>query len=119
MHQTINSKRQKVMSCDEGRAIVMQQTGQQYVIAGKEIHYNEFLKRACRQTSIPIKMLHFAICNYARTNNLDGSGKRSRPSRPGAAQGNSCVMFPTMVTRWVTGVSTARTPSLRNLQRFP
>lgn len=72
MHQTINSKRQKVMSCDEGRAIVMQQTGQQYVIAGKEIHYNEFLKRACRQTSIPIKMLHFAICDYARTNNLDG-----------------------------------------------
>ncbi|MCS2507240.1 hypothetical protein NXW48_18825 [Phocaeicola vulgatus] len=36
------------------------------------MHYNEFLKRACRQTSIPMTMLHSAICEYAeRTRWMD------------------------------------------------
>lgn len=72
VYQTIKSKRQKVTSNNEGYAITIQQSGQQYVLAGKEIHYNEFLKRACRQTSIPIKMLHTAICNYAKKHKIDG-----------------------------------------------
>ena len=71
MHQTVQSRRQKVTTLD-GRAVAMQQAGQQYILAGKEMPYNEFLKRACRQTSIPIPMLHAAICGYAKTHRLDG-----------------------------------------------
>lgn len=71
MHQTIQSSRQKV-TASEGQAVALQQTGQQYILAGKEMHYNEFLKRACRQTSIPITMLHSAICEYAKTHPMDG-----------------------------------------------
>lgn len=71
VHQTIQSSRKKVTTGD-GQAVTIQQTGQQYVLAGKEIRYNEFLKRVCRQTSIPVTMLHSAICEYAKTHTLNG-----------------------------------------------
>ncbi len=71
VHQTIQSKRQKV-TASEGQTVAKQQAGQQYILAGKEMYYNEFLMRACRQTSIPITMLHAAICNHAKTNKIDG-----------------------------------------------
>lgn len=71
VHKAIQSKRQKVTTA-EGKAVTLQHAGQQYVLAGKDMHYNEFLKRACRQTSIPITMLHTAICDYAKTHNIDG-----------------------------------------------
>lgn len=71
VHQTIQSKRQKVTTA-EGEAISVQQTGQAYVLAGKEMRYNEFLKRACRQTSIPMTVLHTAICKYAKSHTLEG-----------------------------------------------
>ena len=71
VHQTIQSKRQKVTTA-EGEAIAVQQSGQSYVLAGKEMRYNEFLKRACRQTSIPMTTLHTAICEYAKTHTLEG-----------------------------------------------
>ena len=34
--------------------------------------YGEFLKRACRQTSIPVTVLHSAIREYARTHPMEG-----------------------------------------------
>lgn len=71
IHQSIQSLRQQVTTAD-GQVVTMQQAGQQYILAGKEMHYNEFLKRACRQTSIPMTMLHSAICEYARTHPMDG-----------------------------------------------
>lgn len=71
VHQTIQSKRQKVTAA-EGQAVSVQQAGQSYVLAGKEMRYNEFLKRACRQTSIPMTVLHAAICEYAKTHTLEG-----------------------------------------------
>lgn len=71
VHQTIQSKRQKVTTA-EGQAVSVQQAGQAYVLAGKEMRYNEFLKRACRQTSIPMTMLHTAICEYAKTHSIEG-----------------------------------------------
>jgi len=71
IHQTIQSKRHKVTTA-EGMAEAVQQTGQQYILAGKEIPYNDFLKRVCRQTSIPMTMLHTAICDYAKTHNING-----------------------------------------------
>lgn len=71
VHQTITSSRQKVTSV-EGKAIVKQAAGQQYVLAGKELRYNEFLKRACEQTSIPIRTIHAAICKYAQKHPIDG-----------------------------------------------
>ena len=71
VHQTIQSKRQKVTTA-EGQAVSILQAGQSYVLAGKEMHYNEFLKRACRQTSIPMTMLHAAICEYAKSHILEG-----------------------------------------------
>lgn len=71
VHQTIQSKRQKVTAA-EGQAVTMQQAGQQYILTHKKMHYNEFLKRICRQTSIPMTMLHTAICDYAKTHQMDG-----------------------------------------------
>ena len=71
VHQTIQSKRQKVTAA-EGQAVSVLQAGQAYVLAGKEMRYNEFLKRACRQTSIPMTVLHAAICEYAKTHTLEG-----------------------------------------------
>lgn len=71
VHQTIQSARHKVMA-DGNQAVSILQTGQQYILAGKEMPYNEFLKRACRQTSIPMTMLHSAICEYAKTHQMDG-----------------------------------------------
>lgn len=71
VHQTINSRRQKV-TADGEKAVTVQQSGQQYVLSGKEMLYNEFLKRACRQTSIPMGVLHKAICDYAKTHKVDG-----------------------------------------------
>ncbi len=71
VHQVIQSKRQKV-AAGGGQAVAVQQVGQQYILAGKEMYYNEFLKRACRQTSIPVTMLHSAICEYAKTHPMDG-----------------------------------------------
>lgn len=71
VHQTIQSNRQKVTTA-EGAAVSVQQSGQSYVLAGKEMRYNEFLKRACRQTSIPMTVLHAAICEYAKTHSLEG-----------------------------------------------
>lgn len=72
VHQTIQSKRQKVTATDDGEAVSLQQAGQSYVLAGKEMRYNEFLKRACRQTSIPMTVLHAAISEYAKTHSLEG-----------------------------------------------
>lgn len=66
VHQTVKSTRQKVTSAG-GMAVAMQTAGQQYVLAGKKLRYNDFLMRACRQTSIPITMLHKAICEYGKT----------------------------------------------------
>lgn len=71
VHQTIQSERQNVTTAD-GEAVSVQQAGQSYVLAGKEMRYNEFLKRACRQTSIPMTVLHAAICEYAKTHSLEG-----------------------------------------------
>lgn len=71
VHQTISSRRQQVTT-NGNQAVAIQQAGQQYVLAGKEMTYNDFLKRVCRQTSIPMTMLHSAICEYAKTHTLDG-----------------------------------------------
>lgn len=65
VHQTIKSTRQKVTSADH-IAVAMQAAGQQYVLDGKKLRYNDFLIRACRQTSIPITVLHKAICEYGK-----------------------------------------------------
>lgn len=71
VHQTIQSKRQKVATV-ESQAVTIQQVGLQYILAGREMRYNEFLKRACRQASIPITMLHAAICDYAKAHDING-----------------------------------------------
>ena len=71
VHQTLQSRRQKVAAAD-GRAVATEQSGQQYILAGKEMGYGEFLKRACRQTSIPVTVLHSAIREYARTHPMEG-----------------------------------------------
>ena len=71
VHQTIQSKRQKVSEV-EGRTVAMEQSGQQYLIASKEMRYSEFLKRACRHTSIPMATLHAAICDYAKSHQMAG-----------------------------------------------
>ena len=63
------SLRQQVTTAD-GQVVTM--AAGRPALAGKEMHYNEFLKRACRQTNRPMTMLHSAICEYARTRPMDG-----------------------------------------------
>ena len=71
VHQSIHSNRQKVDAKD-GVGASVQLAGHSYVLAGKEMPYNDFLRRACRQTSIPMTMLHAAICEYAKTHTMEG-----------------------------------------------
>ncbi len=63
--QTITSKSESVI-IDNGEAVVVNESGVEYYISGKKIPYNEFLKRANKVTSIPMKLLHEAICKYAK-----------------------------------------------------
>jgi len=62
--QVINSIREQV-GIQDGTAVVMESAGTQQLFNGKRIPYREFLKRANRATSVPIKLLHSAIIKYS------------------------------------------------------
>lgn len=62
--QVINSIREQV-GIQDGTAVVMESAGTQQLFNGKRIPYREFLKRANRSTSVPIKLLHNAVIKYS------------------------------------------------------
>ena len=66
-HSVINSQRE-IVGSDDGKMAFVQDTGVSYQTTGNRIPYNEFLKRINRATSVPIRMLHDAMCKGIGTN---------------------------------------------------
>ncbi len=69
-YQTITSERTEIRASDFNISTA-QEAGVTYIIKGRELPYNEFLKRANRATSISIKTLHEALCKYAEENEFE------------------------------------------------
>ena len=51
-----------VVGTDDGQMAVVRETGVQYTTKGNRMPYNEFLQRINRATSVPIRVLHEAMC---------------------------------------------------------
>jgi type III restriction enzyme len=66
----VTSKRVELKTSDGGLMILNESSGNQYKII-KTIPYGEFLKRICKQTNIPIKLLNQALIEYSATNKID------------------------------------------------
>lgn len=64
----ISSSRQTLVKGENGKELsVEEETGISYEFSGKNtLPYNEFLKAISKSTSIPIRLLHRALCNYAK-----------------------------------------------------
>ena len=59
----VDSKREKIQM-SENKTILTQEAGNSHTIYGKEIRYNEFLKRINKITSLPIKIVHQKVVEY-------------------------------------------------------
>lgn len=68
-HQELTSIRQEVQAGDNQMGVVSD-VGVTYLIKGRKLPYETFLKRANRATSIPIKEIHKAVVAYAAPNEL-------------------------------------------------
>lgn len=66
-YQVMTSKREVVDVIDD-RLAVVSETGVQSTIKGSRMPYNEFLQKINRYTSIPIIMLHKALCIMVQEN---------------------------------------------------
>ncbi len=62
--QVISSRRER-MVIEDGKAALAEASGTQQLLQGKRIAYRDFLRRANRATSIPVKVLHKAIVDYS------------------------------------------------------
>lgn len=62
MAKVMVSKREKVVADSEGMMAVVGGTGGQYEVHGNRLPYGEFLQRVNKATSVPIRMLHQAMC---------------------------------------------------------
>ena len=63
---TITSER-NTLGISDGKAYVAHETGVQFGIQGRQIPYNEFLKRINKATSLPINLIHSKITDYFKT----------------------------------------------------
>lgn len=66
----VTSKRVELNTSDGGLMTFNEISGNQYKIV-KTIPYGEFLKRICKQTNIPIKLLNQALIEYSLINKID------------------------------------------------
>ena len=67
VHEASYSRREKVETDNnKGKLIVNEGTGVTYTVA-RPLKYNEFLKRISTQTSIPITVIHAAMCKLAES----------------------------------------------------
>lgn len=64
--QQITSDRQKIYA-GKDNVEVLEEAGITYLISGRKLPYNVFLKRINKATSIPITTLHNAISQYAKS----------------------------------------------------
>lgn len=65
---SVSSERSEIRVNQNGATIVSE-ANVTYMQYGKDMPYNEFLKRANKGTAIPIKMIHNAICEYSKSHN--------------------------------------------------
>lgn len=54
---------------EDHKALNIEETSTQLIINGRNMPYNDFLKRASRFTSLPVDVLHKAICEVANGEN--------------------------------------------------
>lgn len=66
----VTSKRVELNTSNDGLMTLNESSGNQYKIV-KTIPYGEFLKRICKQTNIPIKLLNQALIEYSLINKID------------------------------------------------
>ena len=69
--QVMSSKREIVIAGENGLMEKVRASGTQYEIRGNHIPYNEFLQRCTRSTSVPISVLHKAMCIAFPDGNFD------------------------------------------------
>lgn len=62
---SISSEREEVKTDNTG-AHTVKEENKVYIVQGKTMTYNEFLRLANQETSIPIKIIHDALCKYSR-----------------------------------------------------
>jgi type III restriction enzyme len=58
-----------IVKSDGSQMMIVPEAGAQYIVS-KPIPYNEFLKRIMHATNIPIKVLHEAMCLYAKKHGI-------------------------------------------------
>ena len=66
--QEITTDRQRIYAGKDNVEVVGE-AGVTYLISGRKLPYNAFLKRINKATSIPISTLHKAICKYTKSEN--------------------------------------------------
>jgi type III restriction enzyme len=59
---SVMTSEREVVDTDDGQMAVVRETGVQYTTKGNRMPYNEFLQRINRATSVPIRVLHEAMC---------------------------------------------------------
>lgn len=67
---TIYSHREEVETNDVGRMAVKEDTGVTYTV-NHPLKYNDFLRRISQQTSIPITVVHAAMCRFAKNKAIE------------------------------------------------
>lgn len=67
-HNEVTSQREVVMA-ENGQVSTISDSGATYIVSGRELHYNVFLNRLNKATSIPIIALHSALCEYVKSHN--------------------------------------------------
>lgn len=59
---SVMTSQREVVGTEDGKMAFVHDTGVSYQTKGNRMPYNEFLKRINRSTSVPIRMLHDAMC---------------------------------------------------------
>ena len=59
---SVMTSEREVVDTDDGQMAVVREAGVQYTTKGNRMPYNEFLQRINRTTSVPIRVLHEAMC---------------------------------------------------------
>ena len=71
-YQTVKSER-SVIDTSKGRADVVSESGVEYLVTGRKMPYRDFLIRANKATSVPVRIIHKAICRYADKHGLNNA----------------------------------------------
>lgn len=65
---SVMTSEREIVDTDDGKMAVIREAGVQYFTLGNRMPYNEFLQRINRSTSVPIRVLHEAMCKAVGKN---------------------------------------------------